>query len=228
MQAGQQHSAIEFDRRTDRRRRLFLATTARHGGDVVSVEILDLSAKGLRISTRAPLQVEDEIEVVLVDGAKRRASVARSSGEIHGCRFDKPLSRSQLAANSLRAEPARDLSVQPGTLGQRIHAARVASPYSMEALARRIGVSKSTLWKWETDQVRPRPASLRRLSLELGIGEIVLLHGPAEIAALLPRRVLAEDTGKLSVAELVEKARIEIAAATGVRPDRVRIQIDFS
>ena len=228
MRTGFQQAALQQDRRSEGRRKLYLATTANQAGDRQGVEILDLSANGMLLSTQADLDPAKPLTVVLTDGEEHLASVAWQSGELYGCRFEKPLPRAELSANLLGADPARprDDATARGSLGQRIRALRTASPHSMEELAHLVGVSKPTLWKWETDKVRPRQNAIERLAVVLGVDEIELLYGTQQAARRGGEDAGAPTSGR-TVAQVVDHARLAIASAAGVEPDRVRIEIDF-
>ena len=93
-------------------------------------------------------------------------------------------------------------------------------------IAHLAGVSKPTLWKWETDKVRPRQNAIERLAAVLGVDEIELLYGTERAVPKTGENAGAR-TGGRTVAQVVEHARLAIASAAGVGPDRVRIEIDF-
>lgn len=228
MRTGFQQAALQQDMRSEGRHKLYLATTASQAGDRQGVEILDLSANGMLLSTQAEIDPAQPLSVVLTDGREHLATVAWHSGELYGCRFDEPLPRAELSANLLGADPARrrDDATARGSLGQRIRALRTASPHSMEELAHLAGVSKPTLWKWETDKVRPRQNAIERLAAVLGVDEIELLYGTEREARTSVENAGAT-TGGRTVAQVVDHARLAIASAAGVAPAKVRIEIDF-
>ena len=236
MQGRIQDAPVPGERRIAARRKLYLATTASQADASQAVEILDLSATGLLLTTSARLALDEPLAVVLADGEEHEARIVWSAGRLFGCRFAFPLSRAQLSANVLVSDPARGdrgenrvaeavraEATALDTLGQRIRALRAASPHSMEELAHRAGVSKPTLWKWETDKIHPRPDALARLAEVLGVGEIELLYGSAEKEG----GAMGAATNR-GLAEIVDEARRAIAQAAGVAPQCVRIGIDFS
>lgn len=57
----------------------------------------------------------------------------------------------------------RELALDPFDVGARIYFFRRAAGYSQQRLAEAIGVSDSTLCKWETGKVLPRLSSLMNL-----------------------------------------------------------------
>ena len=61
------------------------------------------------------------------------------------------------------------------TIGERIKAAREAKVWGQAELARAAGISPNTLWRIESGQHAPRPATIRRIAETLGVepGELV-------------------------------------------------------
>ncbi|MEZ5681345.1 MAG: helix-turn-helix domain-containing protein [Erythrobacter sp.] len=231
-----QIAALDEERRSEGRRELHLDTSAEQAGGRAAVRILDLSAKGMLLSTQAKLDHGELLTVVLADGVERAASVAWNSGNLFGCRFESPLSRAQLGTALLAARPRTADSSETvptaivrgglssaATFGERIRALRLASPYTMAAFAQLLGVSKQTLWRWESDQVRPRAEALERLVAILGVDERELCYGSDIDAAHTDA-----GPGASTVAQVVDRARHAIATAAGVAPGQVKIAIDFS
>lgn len=223
------------DGRSEQRRRLYLSSSAAQANGSRAADILDLSASGLLISTGAELDLDEPVTVVLADGAEHRAQIMWHTGRLYGCRFDHPLSQAELGSNLLRAHPPRALppasDEAPGgaseTMGDRLRRLRMASPHTMTELARLAGVTKPTLWKWETGKARPRHDALVRISDVLGVAEAELLYGrgPGYRAGAGRETPPAPAEGKLAV--IVQQARHEIAEAAGVDPAQVAISIDF-
>ena len=241
MRTGLHQATLEDERRSEGRRKLLLSTAATQAGRSRAVEILDLSAKGLLISTLAELDVGEPLAVILADGIAHSATIAWSSDTLFGCKFERPLTRAELSASLLLADPPRggalpqtdagkvtSEATSQVTLGQRIRALRMESPHTMEELADLAGVSKPTLWKWETDRVRPRQDAIERLAAVLGVEEIELLYGKDAWEARLQSAIAPAAPPDGTLAKLVDDTRQSIAAAAGVAPDRVKIEIDFS
>lgn len=229
MQAQIENGTVGKEARGESRRRLYLATAAHHAHGTSRAEILDLSSAGLMLSTEAVLEEGERLLVELADGSQRPAQVIWRAGRQHGCRFDTPLSRAELGANLLQALPPRETAGGADEpLGARLRRLRIASPHSMAALARLAGVTKPTLWKWETGRSHPRPAALARIAKVLGISEAELLYGrTGSNAPRLDGDGDAPPHGQ-TLAATVAEARMRIAAAAGVAPDRVSIRIEFS
>lgn len=220
------------DGRSEERRRIFLTASAAQGDGSSGVEILDLSASGLLMSTSASLDLDEPVAVVLADGEEHRARIMWHTGRLYGCRFEQSLSRAELGANLLRAHPPRDLpeggcasDVGSVTLGERLRQLRIASPHTMAELASLAGVTKPTLWKWETGKTRPRHDALVRIADVLGVPEAELLYGDNG-AGRGAGRALMES--RASLAATVSEARHMIAQAAGIDPRQVSISIDFN
>ena len=66
------------------------------------------------------------------------------------------------------------------TFGDRMTAAREAAGMSQEALAKRLGVKKSTLRNWENDVAEPRANRLSMLAGLLNVSMMWLINGEGE------------------------------------------------
>ena len=100
-----------------------------------------------------------------------------------------------------------------------IRAARSSAGLSAAELARRAGVSRPTLWSWETGKSRPTKENLanlkQALQMEMGDGA-----GRAEDD---------EPVGKVqpSLNQVVERHRQSMADELGVAPGSIKISIAF-
>jgi HTH-type transcriptional regulator, cell division transcriptional repressor len=66
------------------------------------------------------------------------------------------------------------------TFGDRLTAAREAASMDQEALAKRIGIKKSTLRNWEDDLAEPRANRLSMLAGILNVSMMWLINGEGE------------------------------------------------
>lgn len=107
------------------------------------------------------------------------------------------------------------------SFGQRLRRLRTERGFRQCDLARELGVSKVTLWKWETDQVRPRARSLERLDEVLGCPPTDSSLG-TRISPALP---LQSSSSLLKQA--IDRHKSQIAALAGARPEDVAIRISF-
>lgn len=93
------------DQRASDRRVLRLearvATTAGEGG----IQVKNLSRTGLLLEGPTGVAAGSEIQVELPGGTSRRAEVIWADETLFGCRFARPLTRAQLSAALLRADP---------------------------------------------------------------------------------------------------------------------------
>ncbi len=217
--------------RTEVRRKLFLAATASQTDATCAVTVHNISATGLLLSTGERLDLDDYLTVVLPDVGERAAQIVWRADGLYGCRFKRPLTRSEVSASLLRSprppESEEAEAAAPETFGQRLRRLRSASRHSMAELAARVGVSKPTLWKWETDKVRPREGALRALAMEFGMEEMELLYGRRPDTLPLPVPAApAEEQGTL--ADRIARSREKIAEHAGVPVDRVTVDIDWN
>ena len=82
-------------------------------------------------------------------------------------------------------------------------------------LAEECGCTPNAAGAWTRGTI-PRPDMLQRIAVSLGVTEAALLDGVGKTTA-------APET----VPEIVEDARIRIAAAMGVKPEKVRLTLVY-
>lgn len=217
------------DARGDPRIRLSLDTVGvAANGDVTAVMIHDLSRTGLLIETRSPLVLGQPIWVALPEAGEVAATIVWNSGRLFGCRFDAALSEASLSAARLK-------NPLPATLDPLQHAAPPATPesfaarlrrlrhergWSLAGLAERSGLSKPSIWGWESGKTKPRAVSLRILAETFGVDESALCGGDAGDTPD-PRAA----SGALQRA--VATSRQQIAELAGVERHRVKIAIEY-
>lgn len=219
-------------RRGEPRRRLELAAGAKQGERAANVAVLNLSQSGLLLRTDAELALDEPLMVRLPTGNDHAARVVWSADDLFGCRFLKPLSRADVSAAELKSGFGRKAAEQAKaggeaeTIGERIKRERTASGLTLVELASLVGVSKPTLWKWESNRIRPRQEMLKPLACALGIGELELVYGAPPVApANGEKREKARRSR--SLAQIVGDSRRAIAEAAGIDEDRVEISLDF-
>ena len=100
------------------------------------------------------------------------------------------------------------------TLGARLARLRRMRGLSKTDVAERLGISITAICHWEQDRSRPKSARLQALSQLFGVSAADLL---------------SDDTvsGRQSLADLVARARAEIAHVAGTNPAKVRIVIEM-
>jgi transcriptional regulator with XRE-family HTH domain len=215
------HATLEShdpaDDRSATRKRLRLATSRlRTGRDARDVVIHDLSADGMLLESAERLADGDGLTIELPGSGNHSARVVWSSGAFYGCRFAKTLSSAALSAALLKASPpdgagSRDRAPVDLPFPERVTALRQERGWSVEQLARRLGISRQSVWYWECGKRTPKPAMLARIEETFGLGVGNLARPSAD-------RV---DHGELAL----WKARI--AARLGVAAEKVKILIEL-
>lgn len=224
-----ENSGSEADARRESRRTLLLAATGATTAGNAAVTIHNISVTGLLLQTAASLAQGESIDVELPHAGKTRARVMWSSGRFHGCAFAAPISHAALSAAQLRGAPhaGQVEPVQPveteednagatpaiaaDTLGDRIIALRKQQGMTLTELARRLAVSKPTVWAWEQGKAKPIDSRLPALAEALGV-------------PISDLQATAVDVGTEAV---VARARRQIAAAYRTSESRVRIMIEL-
>jgi len=215
-------------RREEPRRRLLLSTRAHQSASGPAVDILNISSGGMLMRTDATLDLEEAVIVVLPEAGERSAQIVWNSGDLYGCRFQDALNPGELSAIQLKARPLDPIRASnrkefenDETFGRRLKRLRMESDYSMVGLAAATGVTKPTLWKWETERVRPRQKALANLAQVLGVSESFLLFGIGD----------GQDDDRQeppgNLAETIAISRSMIADLAGVPTEKVAIDIDF-
>lgn len=240
----------ENERRSEARRHLLYATTAR-GEDGASQPVLvrDISARGLLLETEEGATLDKVIAVALPDAGEVEAHVIWQGDKLAGCRLDSHLNQTTIdavrakgeAAHAEQPEPAEQLAVGGGsgayvpptaarTLAARLKQLRLARDLTRAELAERSGISTPSIWAWETGRTVPRLGSLETLAKGLGVPVSELQIGAADPAAELSSYTAGEasnrgDLRAARLSELVAASKAQIAALAGTTPDRVTITI---
>ena len=241
MEASLESKAHTDARRGASRRKLHLdvgGTTS--SGIAANVIILNISETGVLLRTAAALSIGERLEVTLPQVGTKAALVMWASGDLFGCQFEEPISRAAVSAAQLRGKPeaagtARDVpSAFSGpdelddSFGGRLKRLRQQRRMTMAGLARKAGVSKPTLWKWERNDVRPRTKSIGTLAAALGVSESELLFGGEEAAgnpASAPPQV--PDRSTILTTGILKNFKDEISRLAGVASDKVSILIQY-
>lgn len=236
--ASNQHAAREA--RGSERVELMIETDGLIGPGVAArVMLHNLSATGVLVETEAALDIAQLIHLNLPEAGQVAASIIWTSDNLYGCKFAQPLSRAALSAaklrNSLIAEPdVRDGAngaAEAMSLPQRLRHLREQKGLSLAALSRRSGISKPSIWAWETGKTMPRPRSIQALAGALGMTA-------AEVWGLAPSEMGCEAEQGFSSAgaaissgkglhDAVAAARIALAEAAGVSQAQIKITIEF-
>lgn len=203
------------------RRTVRLEARGKTAAGEAQVTIHNLSASGALLESATPLEPGETIAIDLPEAGEVPAEVVWASGRLFGCAFLTPVSQAVLSAAQLRSAVGASPELTSATriagrsaaavLGSRIQALRRERGLTLSELARRLGVSKPTVWAWEQGKARPVDSRIAPLAEVLGVDAQTLVLG----------------SGEGGGSELVARARNQIAAAFGVQGDRVRIMIDL-
>jgi len=204
------------ERRGGLRRALRLEAGAARGGEAVNAVVLNLSDSGLLLETEAELTPGETLDVVLPEAGTRAARVVWAGHGLAGCKFDAPLERSALSAAALRSAPV----AQP--FGARLKRLRAERGLTAMQLAQRLGVSKQTLWNWETDRTLPQPRFLAALAEALLVSE-----GELGAARESDPSLTAPEDPDASRDEAIAHHKARIAELLGVEPGQVEIVVRY-
>lgn len=226
------------DERIAERLRLNLTTDGMvESGSAVSVLVHNLSATGMLIEMGLDLPLGQSVTVNLPENSAATATIVWRSNALYGCRFDHPLSQAVLSAAQLRNPLPSDftspaLASAPEArepLAARLRRLREERGLSLAGLATLAGLSKPSIWAWETGKTAPRIKSLQAVAAALGVTdeELYMGRGAAEYPSSLGGSdALAAGHNPL-LRELVEGSKLRIASAAGVEPRRVKITIEL-
>lgn len=227
----------ENERRSEARRHLLFATTARGvDGESQPVLVRDISESGLLLETEEGARLDKTITVALPEAGEVAAQVIWQGDKLAGCRLQDHLS--QPAIDAVRAKGEAAHAEQLGidapmpktaarTLAARLKQLRIERDLTRAELAERSGISTPSIWAWETGRTVPRLGSLETLAKGLGVSVSELQIGSGGegdgLAAAAPGEGFAD--GQSRLAAVVFAARMQIAALAGTSPDRVTITI---
>lgn len=110
---------------------------------------------------------------------------------------------------------------------------RRKSGMSVTELATALGVSRPTVWSWESARNRPRKKHIAALAATLGVTEAEILLGAAnrDEPARLPDQKTSKSLPVTPVTSLlvdvINRAKADIANAAGTEPGKVRIIVEI-
>lgn len=110
------------------------------------------------------------------------------------------------------------------SFGARLKQLRKQRRFTLVGFARKVGVSRPTVWNWERDAARPRKKSISAVASVLGVSESELVFGGAAPANLL------ESDGEGSpvrLGEVIGDCKERIAEVAGVSASNVQITIEI-
>lgn len=236
-------------RRAPRHRILLDAELRSPSGDARDVVVRNISATGILLETEFPLEQDEVLELVLPETGVSEARIVWADGRLYGCEFIEPITSAALSAAQLKSgvEDARSdegpTEEAAPSFGAWLKTLRERQGLSSSKLADLAGVSKVTLWNWESDNAKPQPKNLSRLASALETSERHLLNGWQGDADHGDRpSPRAEGSGSRSspsterfprkhsderLAEMILASKSQIAELAGTTNDKVRIIIEF-
>lgn len=100
-------------------------------------------------------------------------------------------------------------------IGKTIRQLRQEQQISLVAFAKMLGVSRPTVWSWESGRTRPRSKTIVEVACALGVAE----------GALSGSNHHSVDDRQVSLNDLVEECKLRIAQFAGVDQTNVQIVI---
>lgn len=210
-----------------KRRKLMLEVRGAHASSSdVPVVIHNISETGLLIECEASLSIRDRIDIDLPHAGVVPATLVWVSGRMFGCQFDAPISPAALSAAQLRSavdfeeasvasfvDEEEPIPARPhgSSFAANLKRLRIARGLSQANIAERLGVSGPSISGWEKGRARPKEDRLAALADLLGVPVSKLLVDPQPDV----------------IQNLIDASRDQIARATGVVPERVRIIVEF-
>jgi transcriptional regulator with XRE-family HTH domain len=234
----------ESERRSETRRHLLFATTARgRDGESQPVLVRDISARGLLLETEEGATLDQTVTVTLPEAGDVEAHVIWHGDKLAGCRLDHHLSQATIdavrdsgeAAHAARGEESEDGGAPiprsaARTLAARLKQLRIERDLTRAELAERSGISTPSIWAWETGRTVPRLGSLETLAKGLGVSVSELQIGAGTAQPDMPALGVGvgdggSDLRTARLMELVAASKAQIAALAGTTPDRITITI---
>lgn len=206
------------------RRKLRLEVRGAHAAaSDLPVMVHNISESGLLIECDSPLAIDDRIDIDLPHAGTVSATLVWASGRMFGCQFDTAISSAALSAAQLQsavdfesllvtsAEEATSTGHRPSNFAANLKRLRMAKGLSQADIAAKLGVSGPSISGWEKGRARPKEDRLSDLANLLGVPVTQLLVDPQPDM----------------LHDLIDASREQIARATGVGLDRVRIIVEF-
>ena len=200
------------------------------------VVIRNLSSTGLLLETSAKLAVGQALVLDLPETGRTPAKIVWSSAEYFGCVFDRPISQAAVSAAQLRSEPqtsaggSQPEAAEPSgwdapTLGQTIKQLRLKRSLSLVEFARKMHVSRPTVWAWEAGKSSPRTGKRQLLQTVLGVTEDELQSSSAAPSFGDPQEKPFVEEDRLK--DVIAQAKATVATVAGTTADKVTLIIEI-
>src|SRR5580704_1921295 len=109
----------------------------------------------------------------------------------------------------------------PTEISKRIKETREARGMTASELARLVGVTPTAVWNWEKNSITPRRPALEQIAKALGVSIHFLLTGEGGTMQVDETRSVG------TVASILEDAKAKLVEATGLSPDRIKLNVQF-
>jgi transcriptional regulator with XRE-family HTH domain len=228
------------DARNSERVELLIETEGQFAAGVsAKVWVHNISSTGMLLESDISLDMGQNIQLMLPEAGATDASVVWASEPYYGCRFAKPLGSAALSAAKLRnLLPPEYIAreeiamademvhgVADAGLSRRLRQLREDKGLSLAALSRQSGISKPSIWAWETGKTMPRPRSINALANALGVSPAYIWGRSSPSQPAAPAVDGRIDNSLLEQA--VAEARRNIAAAAGISAHQVKISLEL-
>lgn len=206
-------------RRIHGRAEVHLLVAGRTGGATRLVSVHNLSTSGMLIEADGPLETGADFVCDLPQAGLCTGQVVWAQGNFAGCAFHRPIADSAVSAALSLGSRNTEVPEQHPTFEAtadfpaRLREVRIAHNLSVEDLARKLDVSRQTVWHWEKARNLPSPHHLMQLNRLFGLAPA---DGPPPAAAV-------SHSGNLR--DLIERTKAELASATGLLPEQFEINI---
>lgn len=196
--------------------------------------LLNLSIGGFLLETGADLAFGESFELDLPGAEALLARIAWASAPLYGCEFVQPLDRSVLDRGHLHGEPGTSEVPPALPIGTEIERLRLAKGWTRADLAEKAGVSRPSVWGWETGKTRPRQDALRRLACAFGC--YVSASGPSsnlgthvdslkgEVTA--NQNFALDSESKANIHSLISALKFAAADRFNIQPSQIKIRIE--
>ena len=186
--------------------------------------LLDLSTGGFLMESSAELSAGVMMNLDLVRSGRVRARLVWANSPLFGCEFDKPIARAVVDRVRSLSRPDRQPTEDELSIGKHIRHLRRHKGWTRAELAECAGVSRPSVWGWETERTVPRLDALRRLSAAFGC-TVSELRSPLLFSHLDNTPVEGEDdkTSPPGVDAVLSETRLELAQRLDIAPSRIRL-----
>jgi transcriptional regulator with XRE-family HTH domain len=107
------------------------------------------------------------------------------------------------------------------SIGKRIREARLTSNLSINALAKKVGVSSTAAWNWDNEYTTPRDESIDRIARALSIDPHFLRTGEK-------KKHEEVEASTNDIASILVDAKSKIAKSLGVAMDSVKLELKIN